>query len=102
MSQSFLESIPPAERNFYNAESVAKIKRDFNELISDKWSRKGMNDPTVEHDIGSKIYPWDNYASSRMAGETASERLWRVHSRPLEASPTPLPRMYVYHRSTWK
>ncbi len=80
---------------------MARLKRDFNDLISDKWTRKGAGDPSVEHDLGHKIYAWGNYADAgRMGGETMSERLWRTHSRPM-VDPTPLPKLYVYHRSTW-
>jgi hypothetical protein len=101
MFQSFYDSIPTSQRNFYNAESMTKLKRDFNDMVSDNWSRKGMGDPTVPLDIGTKVLSWGNYAQSRAGDETASERLFRVHSRPQTLTPT-LPRVRVYHRSTWR
>lgn len=100
MFQDFYHNIPPAERNFYNRESLAKIKQDFHEMISDKWTRKGFEDPSVEHDLGSKVLPWKNVVVRD--SEPASERLFRLHSRPMEAGPPILPRLYVYHRSTWQ
>lgn len=88
-------------------------------MVSDKWVRKGCDDPSVEHDIGSKVnkhfvlrihftdltmmahqmLPWKTTVVKD--SEPASERLFRLHSRPLSAVHRPLPKLYVYHRSTW-
>lgn len=101
MFKEFFDSVPPAERNFYNSQSLEKMKRDFRGLCSDQWDRKQAGDPSVDHDLARKVHPWGSYASRRPDGETASERLWRIQSRPMEGGDPPLPRVTIYHRSTW-
>ena len=61
--QEFFDSVPPKERNFYNSQSLEKMKRDFRELTSDRWDRKQMGDPSVDHDLARKVHPWGSYAS---------------------------------------
>ena len=55
--------MPPAERNFYNSQSLEKMKRDFRDLCSDKWDRRQAGDPSVDHDLARKVHPWGSYAS---------------------------------------
>ena len=61
--QEFFDSVPPAQRNFYNSQSLEKMKRDFRGLCSDQWDRKQAGDPSVDHDLARKVHPWGSYAS---------------------------------------
>lgn len=97
---SYIRSLPPRDVNLYKSESIAKIKSDFHDMIGDKWSRHGSGDPSVESDLAGKVYPWGNVALRD--SEPASERLRRIQaSRPNLPMPDMIPKLYVYHRSTW-
>lgn len=97
----YIRSLPAEEVNVYNVDSMARIKGEFHDMISDKWGRKGCNDPSVEHDIGAKLYPWRSVVVRD--AEPASERLRKIHAeRARGDSPPRLPKIRVYHRSTWQ
>ena len=59
-----------------------------------------MQDPSVEHDIASKLLPWRDYVAR--GGETASERLLREHAAGGYYSAILVPKVRVYHPSTWQ
>jgi len=68
-------------------------------MVEDKWKRKNFCDPSVEHDLGRKLYPWQNVVGRE--SEPASIRLSRVQAlRPRMTTPPPLPKIRLYHRST--
>ncbi len=75
--------------NLYESESVARVKSTFHGMLE---SDGGTDD---------ELYPWRN-AALRPA-EPASERLRREHTekRAMEYSPPRLPKLRVYHPSTW-
>ena len=56
--------------------------------------------PSVDHDLASKLLPWREYVAR--GGETASERLLREHAERGYYCPLRVPKVRVYHPSTWK
>lgn len=77
--------------------NLSGLKKDFQTMINDKWGKKQLNDPSIEHDIASKAHSWGNYLGRGQ--EPSSVVLARKHS---ERGTTPViqPRIYIYHRST--
>jgi len=68
-------------------------------MVEDKWARKNCKDPTVEHDFGTKLYPWQNVVGK--SGEPASQRIARLHAaKPRMETPPPVPKIRLYHKST--
>ncbi len=59
-----------------------------------------LQDPSVDHDLASKLLPWREYVAR--GGETASERLTREHAERGYYCPLRIPKVRVYHPSTWK
>jgi hypothetical protein len=85
--------------NIYNSATLDTLKGEFKSMVEDKWKRKGFNDPSVEHDFGTKVYPWRDVVMKER--EPASSRIFRNHdARPRATTPVSMPRVYVYHRST--
>ena len=78
---SYVRSLPPREVSLYKSESLSRIKADFGDLVGDKWEQEGE-----ELNLGR---------------EAASDRLRRLHASKPKANPIGLPKLYVYHRSTW-
>lgn len=85
--------------NIYNTACLDTIKTDFKAMVEDKLKRKSCRDPSVEHNFGSKVYPWRDIAVKEK--EPASVRIFRTQdARPRAVTPVNMPRVYVYHRST--
>lgn len=80
-----------------NTSDISGLKRDFQSMIQNKWGKKQLNDPGIEHDIASKAHSWGNYLGK--GAEPSSITLARKHA---ERATTPVvhPRIYIYHRST--
>jgi hypothetical protein len=80
-----------------NTSSLSNIKREFHSMINDKWGKKQLNDPSIDHAIASKAHSWGNYLNKGL--EPSSITLGRKHA---ERGTTPViqPRIYIYHRST--
>ena len=99
---TYISSIPKNELNLYNSDCIRRIKSEFHDMISDKWTRKGCDDPSVEHDIAGKLYPWRNVLVRDPV--CASERLFQLHTERRKLQPAEIvpKKLYVYHRSTWK
>merc|ERR1711874_340842 len=82
--------------NLYNAADMTNMKDRFSSMVQDKWNRKQLQDPSVDHDFARKASAWSNYISR--GSTSASERLGRKHSEArLEKNNFCLPRIYVYH-----
>lgn len=85
--------------NIYNSGTLNNIKHDFKNMVEDKWQRMQRKDPSVEMNFGAKVYPWRDLQVK--PAEPASSRIFRDQaSRPRATTPSSLPRIYVYHRST--
>ena len=86
--------------SLYNAGSLDQIKKDFYHMVEDKWARKGFKDPSVEHDLGRKLYPWQNVVGrGAELAEPASVRISRIqNSRSRMTTPPPLPKIKLYHQ----
>jgi len=88
--KDFVRNIPLSESNVYDTHNLSRLKRRFNSIVSDRWNpgRDTTPDPLKPSRNASEIY------------EPVSERLAMKHrSAPHMASP--LPCIYVYHRSTY-
>ena len=84
--------------NVYNAADMSSMKEQFSSMVQDKWSRKQLQDPSVDHDFARKASAWSNYISR--GSTAASERLGRKHSEARrETNSFSLPKIYVYHKS---
>ena len=70
---SFVRDIPEDRRSFYSRDTLGGIKRDF----------YGMTDVQLPDPI------------------PASTRLTDKHRANWEPAPSMIPKLYVYHRSTW-
>jgi len=92
----FVQNIPTAAKNVYSSSNLHKLKNQFQDMIEQKWGKKQLNDPTIDHDIAAKAMPWGNYIGK---SEPASLALARKHSARASTPPTN-PRIYIYHRST--
>ncbi len=57
-------------------------------------------DPSVEYNLAAKLLPWREYVAR--GGETASERLVKEHAAGGYYCPIRVPKIRVYHRSTWE
>ena len=85
-------------QNLYNSQCVHKIKTDFHSMMTDQWTRKGCSDPSVDHDLSSKLYPWRNVLVRDPV--PASERLAKIQLERRKEMPyvETIPKLYVYHR----
>jgi len=100
--KDFVQTIPQrygGPINIYNTGTLDTIKHDFKNMVDDKWNRSQMKDPSVEMSFGAKAYAWrDLHVKEKVP---ASQRIYRDQSaRARATTPTSLPRVYVYHRST--
>lgn len=100
--KDFVQTIPQrygGNVNIYNTGTLDTIKTDFKNMVDDKWNRSQMKDPSVEMNYGAKLYAWrDMHQKEKVP---ASQRIYRDQSaRARATTPTFLPRVYVYHRST--
>ena len=50
----FVASIPPTT-NLYNSGNLTCLKGQFQNMVQDKWGRKQMEDPSVDHDMALKV-----------------------------------------------
>lgn len=100
----FVSSLPLPESgsgSVYNRQNLTSLKDQFQHMIQDNWDRKQLNDPTVCHDMALKASGWSNYLTMRE--DKASNILGRKHSSIMKPSTTfHMPRITVYHRSTFK
>jgi len=86
--------------NIYNAQTLDTLKYDFKAMVEDKMTRRSLEDPSVESNILAKAYAWRDLVVKPK--EPASARIFREQSsRPRLTSPSPTPKLYVYHRSTF-
>merc|ERR1712130_626440 len=82
----------------YSSGNMANFKDQFSTMVQDRWSRKQLEDPSVDHDFARKASAWSNYLSR--GPRAASEVLGRKHSAArLVESNFSLPKIYVYHNS---
>jgi len=100
--KDFVQTIPQRYNgpiNIYNTGTLDIIKSDFKDMVADKWNRSQMKDPSVEMNFGAKAYAWrDMHVKEKIP---ASARIYQDQSsRARATTPTFLPRVYVYHRST--
>eukprot|EP00092_Neocalanus_flemingeri_P041374 GFUD01045049.1.p1 GENE.GFUD01045049.1~~GFUD01045049.1.p1 ORF type:complete len:195 (+),score=49.19 GFUD01045049.1:90-674(+) len=97
----FVASLPTASTttNMYNAGNLTCLKEQFQNMVQDKWGRKQMEDPSVDHDMALKTRSWSNYLGRGF--ESASESLGRKHSTArLEKTHFNMPNISVYHKSS--
>jgi len=100
--KDFVQTIPQrydGPINIYNTGTLDTIKSDFKDMVADKWNRSQLKDPSVEMNFGAKAYAWrDMHVKEKIP---ASARIYQDQSsRARATTPTFLPRVYVYHRST--
>ena len=100
----------------YSAGNMTSMKEQFSSMVQDRWSRKQMEDPSVDHDFARKVTSqalllslhnvvtnvqasaWSNYLGR--GATSASEVLGRKHSAArLEASNFNMPKIKIYHSS---
>lgn len=88
--------------SLYNSSHLDSIKKEFKTMVEDKWKRMTHDDPAVERDVGTKLYPWRSVKVKEV--QPISQQLADKHHQRATRSMTPsfsVPRLYVYHRSTW-
>merc|ERR1719312_2089238 len=99
--REFSSSVSGKGYSMYNSEHLSHIKNDFKSLVEEKYRRVQSNDPSVGRDAGSKLFAWNNILHKPSVA--ASEVLGEKHSlRRREPSPgKPLPKIRLYHKSTY-
>ena len=51
----FVAGLPSATGNMYNAGNLSCLKEQFQTMVQDKWGRKQLEDPSVDHDMALKV-----------------------------------------------
>jgi len=86
--KDFVRNIPLSESNMYDMNNLTRLKRRFNNIVMDKWGgRDSTPDPFKPSRNATEIY------------EPVADKLAIKH-KSVPYLPTPLPYIYVYHRST--
>jgi len=98
--QDISKTLPGGSTSLYNSSHLSHLKDQFQSMIQDNWERKQCNDPSVCHDMALKTTGWSNYLDK--AGESSSNVLGRKHSRLENTQKFHMPRITVYHRSTFE
>ncbi|XP_023327926.1 uncharacterized protein LOC111701042 [Eurytemora carolleeae] len=96
MFDEFVSNLPLTDLHAFNSTDLGRLKRQFQAMVENRWSRKQCNDPSVPHDTAYKASSWSNYLAKP---SPASVTLGEKH-RYRGKTPSNLPRIYVYHRST--
>lgn len=101
--KDFYASIPTQNRNFYSRDSLNQLKTEFHGMIGDQrtgTTGSSIPDPVLYHEMTSKLYP--SRATALKDPVPASIRLEQIRSsRPRLPGPDYVPKLYMYHRSTW-
>jgi hypothetical protein len=95
MFEDFARNLPLTDLNAFNTADVNRMKNKFAAMVQDRWGRKQLDDPSVPHNTATMTHPWSNYLTRP---EPASVVLADKHR---SQTPAPMPRIYVYHRSTF-
>jgi len=95
--EDFVRNLPPTDINALNSTTVCRMKRQFSAMVQDQWGRKQCGDPSVRHNTASLASPWSNYLSRPEPASVVLMDKQRYRSQ----TPAPMPRIYVYHRSTF-
>jgi hypothetical protein len=99
--EEFASSLPPSRQNFYDKDTLAGIKKDFDELIDDGLGTAATAAAEAEATAINTQSPWRSPQEYRDP-LPASERLARVQAaRPRDPPHAFLPKLRVYHKSTW-
>jgi len=94
--EDFVRNLPPTDINAFNSQTVCRMKKQFAAMVQDQWGRKQCGDPSVRHNTASLASPWSNYLSRPEPASVVLMDKQRYRSQ----TPAPMPRIYVYHRST--
>jgi len=95
---NFLGGGSSSGSSMYSTGNMTNMKEQFSSMVQDRWSRKQLEDPSVDHDFARKASAWSNYLSR--GSQAASEVLGRKHSAArLEKTSFNMPKIYVYHNN---
>lgn len=97
MFEDFVRNLPLTDLNAFNSSDLGRMKKQFAAMVQDRWGRKQMDDPSVPHNTASMTGPWSNYLSRPEPRSVVLADKYRYRSQ----TPAPMPRIYVYHRSTF-
>jgi hypothetical protein len=94
MFEDFVRNLPLTDLNAFNTTDLGRMKKQFAAMVQDRWGRKQLDDPSVPHNTASMTYSWSNYLSRPEPKSVVLADKYRSQT------PAPMPRIYVYHRST--